>query len=102
MIALFVVQVGFGEQVGHAEHAIERRADFVTHGRKECFLCARRLHHPHIGFDQFDFRLFAIGDVRNRSYKTHRPLIGIALRYGAGAHPKVIAVLAAHPRFKIE
>ena len=42
VLALHRLQVGVEHQVGHAKHAVHRRADLVAHVREECAFRARR------------------------------------------------------------
>ena len=37
VVALLLVEAGFGQQVGHAQHAVQGRADFVAHVGQEVF-----------------------------------------------------------------
>jgi hypothetical protein len=51
------------EQLGVAEHAVERRAQLVAHAREELALRARRRLGRFLGVAQLGFALAALGDV---------------------------------------
>ena len=50
MFALFIVQVSTQHQSHHAQYAVHRRSNFVTHVRQKFALCPAGLFRPNFGF----------------------------------------------------
>ena len=77
--ALLGFQSGPGQQVRHAEHAVERRADFVAHGRKEARLgLAGRFR-----FREGARSVFKLGDPRPQRFD-----VRVARARGGGFAPR--------------
>ena len=82
--ALAVVEVGFGNQVDHADDGVHRSADFMAHVREELALGLRRLLGDFTGRDH-------LGNIGHRKHVAHHGLLRLE-RHGLAAEPDFAAV----------
>ena len=62
-----VIQIHLAKQVGKAEHAIHRRANFVAHIGEELRLCPRRVFGMPRGALELAFQQHPVGHVAGRN-----------------------------------
>jgi len=81
---LLIGKRGLGQQPGHADHAVHRSTDLMTHvGQK-----------LHLGLCRFFQRLigtFFLGDVTGKSHRTQQTAVLILNRCLVGLHPDALA-----------
>ena len=80
------------QHLRHAENAVERRADFVAHRRKEVGLRDRRRLGLLLGFDQGEFLLLLLVDIQHQPDGAHVLARRVALHAREQAHPAAFAV----------
>ena len=78
--ALLRLRIAFQKQPRHAEHAVHRRADFVTHGGEEAGLGAVGRFGLVARFGKRVFQRFALGDVAADALHFDKPALRVAHR----------------------
>ena len=73
---LLGIEFGPGEQLGHAEHAVHRRADLVAHIGEELGLGAVGQHGPALRLLQLLLALLLLGHVDRRAEQIERAVGG--------------------------
>ena len=86
-LPLLAAEIGLEKKPRHADHAVHRRADLVTHVGQELGLGARRRLGRLLRPAQRLLGLPAVGDVLDRSDALRDPAAGVAHHRRARMHP---------------